>query len=46
MTIDDAIRALSALIDFIHLDSRYDEFENDLYSLLDALNEAKASSIK
>jgi len=41
MNIDDAIRVLSMLIDFIHNNSNYAEFEDDLYSLLDALNEDK-----
>ena len=44
MTIDDAIRYLGMLIDFIHGESRYEEFENDLYSLLDALNEDKGKN--
>ena len=44
MTIEDAIRILSVLIDFVHNDSRYNEFENDLYSLLDSFNEDKPST--
>ena len=44
VTIDEAIRILSQLINFIHGDAGYAEFENDLYSLLDALNEDKTST--
>ena len=41
ITIGDAIRCVNALIDYVQDNDDYSEFEDDLYSLLDALNEDK-----
>ena len=39
MTIDEAIKALREVIRFVEAEDGYDEFKDDLYSLLDAFDE-------
>ena len=41
ITTDEAIRCVTQLLDYLAENAGYTEFEDDLYSLLDALNEDK-----
>jgi len=41
ITREDASRIVSQLIDFCQGDGQYSEWEDDLYSLLDAISEDK-----
>jgi len=41
ITTDDAIECVTKLLRYLEENTGYSEFEDDLYSLLDALNEDK-----
>ena len=41
ITTDDAIECVTKLLQYLEENTGYSEFEDDLYSLLDALNEDK-----
>jgi len=41
VTTDDAIKCVRQLLQYLEDNASYSEFEDDLYSLLDALNEDK-----